>query len=517
MGSSTTTPQASPQLTGLAPRRLAWSVLQAVAAGAYADTALERALKDSSLPPRDRALATDLAYGAIRQRALLDGWITAHGRLPAERQPPKLRWLLHVGLYQLLFLQRVPASAAVSTTVQLAREGGLERLAPVVNGLLRNVQRQREALAADPNLVDPQPWHGLPLPEDPAASLALRQSLPLWLAQELLSWQPPDAVEGFALASNTPPPLDLRVNSLRTDRATLQAQLAEAGLRAAPLPDLPEGLTLLDRPGDLRALPGYAEGHWSVQDRQAQRIVLLLDPQPGETLLDACAAPGGKATHCAERMANQGEVWAVDRSAARLQRLAINAERLGLNTLHPLATDAATLLAEQPSWRGRFDRILLDAPCSGLGTLARHADARWRQTPATITELETLQATLLAALAPLLAPGGRFVYATCTVHPRENQGQMAAFLAHQPHWQLAQECQWWPQPGGGDGFYAALFLNGGVDQGIGGGGATGGGGGGGGGGSAAGGAAGAGASAAGAGGAGTSGEESWEGGVRGSD
>jgi 16S rRNA (cytosine967-C5)-methyltransferase len=264
-------------------------------------------------------------------------------------------------------------------------------------------------------------------------------------------------------------------------------------------------------------LPGYAEGHWSVQDRQAQRIVLLLDPQPGETLLDACAAPGGKATHCAERMANQGEVWAVDRSAARLQRLAINAERLGLHTLHPLATDAATLLAEQPSWRGRFDRILLDAPCSGLGTLARHADARWRQTPATITELETLQATLLAALAPLLAPGGRFVYATCTVHPRENQGQMAAFLSHQPHWQLAQECQWWPQPGGGDGFYAALFLNGAVDQGIGGGGATGGGGGGGGGGSAAGGAAGAGASAAGAGGAGTSGEESWEGGVRGSD
>ncbi len=516
MGSSTTTPS-TPQVSGLASRRLAWSVLQAVAAGAYADTALERALKDSSLPPRDRALATDLAYGAIRQRALLDGWITAHGRVPAERQPPKLRWLLHVGLYQLLCLQRVPASAAVSTTVQLAREGGLERLAPVVNGLLRNVQRQREALASDPNLAaDLLPWQGLPLPEDPAASLALRQSLPLWLAQELLTWQPPDAVEGFALASNSPPPLDLRVNPLRTDRATLLGQLAEAGLRAEPLPDLPEGLTLLDRPGDLRAWPGYAEGHWSVQDRQAQRIVLLLDPQPGECVLDACAAPGGKATHCAERMANQGEVWAVDRSSARLQRLAINAERLGLQpTLHPLAADAATLLVENPSWRGRFDRILLDAPCSGLGTLARHADARWRQTPATIAELELLQAHLLAGLAPLLAPGGRFVYATCTLHPRENQGQMAAFLARQPHWQLAEERQWWPQPGGGDGFYAALFLNqGAADQGSGGGGGgaeTGGGGGGGGGG----GAAGGGPGAAGEGGAGTSGAVGWEGGDNG--
>ena len=515
MGSPATSPQTSPQATGLAPRRLAWSVLQAVAAGAYADTALERALQGSTLPPRDRALATDLAYGAIRQRALLDGWITAHGRVPAERQPPKLRWLLHVGLYQLLCLQRVPASAAVTTTVQLAREGGLERLAPVVNGLLRNVQRQREAFPADPNPADPQPWRGLPLPEDPAASLALRQSLPLWLARELLTWRSSPEAEAFALASNTPPPLDLRLNPLRTDRATLLAQLSDAGLRAAPLPDLPEGLTLLDRPGDLRALPGYAEGHWSVQDRQAQRIVLLLDPRPGELLLDACAAPGGKATHCAERMANQGEVWAVDRSAARLQRLAINAERLGLHTLHPLAADATTLMAERPSWRGRFDRILLDAPCSGLGTLARHADARWRQTPATIAELETLQANLLAALAPLLAPGGRFVYATCTVHPRENQGQIAPFLAGQSRWQLAEERQWWPQPGGGDGFYAALFVDKSVDEGVdqgrgggGGGGATGGGGGGGG-------AAGAGTSAAGEGGAGTSGADGWAGGING--
>jgi 16S rRNA (cytosine967-C5)-methyltransferase len=507
---------ASEQPSGLAPRRLAWSVLQAVAAGAYADAALERAFKGTPLPPRDRALVTDLAYGAIRQRALLDGWITAQGRLPAERQPPKLRWLLHIGLYQLLFLDRVPPAAAVSTTVHLARAGGLERLAPVVNGLLRNVQRQREGLLCDPNRGDPQPWQGLPLPQDAAASLALRQSLPLWLAQHLLTWRSSPEAEAFALASNTPPPLDLRVNPLRTDRPTLLAQLAEAGLRAEPLADLPEGLTLLDRPGDLRALPGYAEGHWSVQDRQAQRIVLLLDPQPGELLLDACAAPGGKATHCAERMANQGEVWAVDRSAARLQRLAINAERLGLHTLQPLAADATTLLADRPSWRGRFDRILLDAPCSGLGTLARHADARWRQTPATIAELETLQANLLAALAPLLAPGGRFVYATCTVHPRENQGQIAPFLARQSHWQLAEERQWWPHPGGGDGFYAALFLDGhgddeSVDQGRGGGGgggATGRGGGGGG-------AAGAGTSAAGEGGAGTSGADGWAGGING--
>ncbi len=463
--------------------------MQAVAAGAWADAALERALQRTPLPPRDRALATDLAYGAIRQRTLLDSWITARGRVAAEKQPPLLRWLLHVGLYQVLFLERVPASAAVSTTVQLAREGSLERLAPVVNGLLRAVLRQREGLPAGAAA-----WEGLPLPEDAASSLGLRHSLPLWLARDLLAWRGPDDAELFARAANAPPPFDLRVNTLRTDPATLIGRLAAAGLRAEPLPDLPEGITLLDRPGDPRALPGYAEGHWSVQDRQAQRIVPLLDPRPGEWILDACAAPGGKATHCAERMGDQGEVWAVDRSSARLERLRANGERLGLRALRPLVADAATLLEEQPGWRQRFDRILLDAPCSGLGTLARHADARWRQSPTTVADLAALQATLLERLAPLLAPGGRFVYATCTVHPRENQEQIAGVLAHQSQWHLGQELQWWPRPGGGDGFYAAVLTDQGAGGGGGGGMATGTGGGG-----KGGGALGAGASAAGVG------------------
>jgi 16S rRNA (cytosine967-C5)-methyltransferase len=436
-------------------------VLQAVAAGAYADAALERALQGSALPPRDRALATDLAYGAIRQRALLDGWITARGRVAAERQPPKLRWLLHVGLYQLLFLQRVPAAAAVSTTVQLAREGGLERLAPVVNGLLRGVLRLREPLPEGA-----PPWQGLTVPDDAPASLALRHSLPLWLAESLLGWRGASGAETFAEACNATPPLDLRVNPLRTDQATLLHRLKAAGLRAEALPGLPNGITLLDRPGDPRALPGYAEGLWSVQDRQAQRIVPLLDPQPGEILLDACAAPGGKASHCAERMGDQGEVWAIDRSAQRLQRLRANGERLGLRALHPLAADATTLLLQRPEWRQRFDRILLDAPCSGLGTLARHADARWRQSPATVAELVALQHALLDGLAPLLAPGGRLVYATCTVHPDENQLAVAAALKRHGRWRLEQDLQWWPQAAGGDGFYAAVLI----DQGAGGGG-----------------------------------------------
>jgi 16S rRNA (cytosine967-C5)-methyltransferase len=192
-----------------------------------------------------------------------------------------------------------------------------------------------------------------------------------------------------------------------------------------------------------------------VQDRAAQQVVALLDPQPGERVLDACAAPGGKATQIAECMADRGELWAVDRSEARLRRLAANAARLGLQLPQGLVADATALAALRPAWRGHFDRLLLDAPCSGLGTLARHADARWRITPAAIGELVGLQRQLLEGLAPLLRPGGVLVYATCTVHPAENAELVAAFLAAHPAWQLERSWQRWPAPGGGDGFYAA--------------------------------------------------------------
>ena len=347
---SVAAPESPP--VGLAPRQLAWQVLLAVGAGAYADLALERELQRHPLEGADRALATELAYGAIRQRRLLDGWLDALGKVPAARQPPKLRWLLHLGLYQLLFSTRVPASAAVSTSVELAKQGGLGRLAPVVNGLLRACGRRRAG-------AKPEPWDGLgPLPADPAGSLALRHSLPAWLAELAMQWPEPEL---FAAACNQPPALDLRVNPLRTSRAAVLEAFAAAGLEAAPLPELANGLTLRGRSGELRHLPGYGEGHWCVQDRSAQAVGLLLDPQPGERILDACAAPGGKSTHLAELIGDQGEVWAVDRSEGRLRRVGVNAARLGLVSIHTLVADAIELAAEKPEWCGWFDHILLDA------------------------------------------------------------------------------------------------------------------------------------------------------------
>jgi 16S rRNA (cytosine967-C5)-methyltransferase len=434
-------------------------VLLAVAGGAYADLALERELQRCDLPPADRALATELAYGAIRQRLLLDAWLDVLGRVAAARQPPKLRWLLHLGAYQLLFSQRVPAAAAVSTSVELAKRVGLARLAPVVNGMLRELLRRRQGLVP-PLGSGLEPWRGLPLPEDACGSLALRHSLPLWLAELLLQWLPPERAEAFAQACNQAPPLDLRVNRLRGSREALLDELSVAAVAAEPLAGtgLEQAITLQGRVGDPRQLPGYAEGRWCVQDRSAQRIAPLLDPRAGERVLDACAAPGGKSTHIAELMGDQGEVWAVDRSAARLQRLERNAVRLGLHCIRTLAVDAADLATLRPDWRGHFDRLLLDVPCSGLGTLARHADARWRVAPAAIGELAALQRRLLEAVLPLLRPGGVLLYATCTVHPAENGELIDAFLAGHPGWSELQRQQWWPGGGEGDGFFAALLL-----------------------------------------------------------
>jgi len=439
-------PAAPSSRDALLSRRVAWDVLEAVAAGAYADVALERALRRRSLAAVDRGFVTELSYGAIRWRQWLDGWLDRLGKVPANKQPPHLRWLLHIGLYQLLRMERVPASAAVNTTVELAKQGKLVRLAPVVNGLLRSALRVHEAGEA------------LTLPEEPAAALAQQQSLPLWLSRKLLGWCGQEKAESIARAFNQVPPLDLRVNRLRSAPDQVAGRLAEHGIATAPISGCPQGLQVLEPAGDLRQWPGFDEGDWCVQDRAAQWVAPLLDPSPGQRVLDACAAPGGKATHLAELMGDEGEIWAVDRSPGRLQRVAANASRLGCSSIQALAADASQLGQERPEWRGRFDRILVDAPCSGLGTLARHPDARWRVTEQSVAELLELQVSLLDGLQPLLAPGGRLVYATCTIHPSENTDQIRGWLQSHPELKLHSEQQRWPDPAGGDGFYAAVIT-----------------------------------------------------------
>ena len=431
---------------GLLPRHLAWKILQAVAAGAYADIALGRALKHADLLPADRTLATELAYGAIRRRRWLDAWLDRLGRVPARQQPPLLRWLLHLGLYQIFWMQRIPASAAINTSVELAKSTELAQLASVVNGLLRSAQRARDT------------GESLELPKDLAAALALKQSLPLWFCQDLITWYGADRAKTMALACNRVPTLDLRVNRLCQQLGAVQCSLAAAGITAMPIPDCPYGLQVPSAAGSPRHWPGYSEGHWSIQDRAAQAIAPLLEAKPGERLLDACAAPGGKSTHLAELIGDHGEVWAVDRSAGRLRRVTANATRLGCTSIRVMTANAVGLSTQYPELYGYFDRILLDAPCSGLGTLARHADARWRVTPLVIDTLITLQSQLLEGLLRLLHPGGRLVYSTCTIHPAENNCQIDRLLQRHPELRmLGQHQHCLDDVGGGDGFYTAVL------------------------------------------------------------
>ena len=438
------------------PRWVAWKVLQSVAAGAFADVALAREFRrhGHQLGTADRALVMELTYGSIRQRRLLDRWLDHCGARPAQQQPPTLRWLLHLGLYQLLFAHNIPEAVAVSSSVELARAHGLGRLTTVVNGLLRAVVRCRQRQEEPP------------LPRPPTASFAARHSLPDWLADLLLQWLPEKEAGAFATLINRPPHLDLRVNRLRATVAQVQAAWGAVDQPLLPIAMAPQGLQLPRGVGAMARQPGYSTGHWSVQDRAAQLVAPLLQPQPGHTVVDMCAAPGGKTTHVAELMKDRGRIIAVDRSAARLRCLQGNARRLGLQSIRTRCADARTL----PRLHGCADRVLLDAPCSGLGTLARHACARWRLNPAAIEELQVLQRQLLNEAVQLVRPGGRLVYATCTVHPGENQAQIDALLNRHPHWRqcplpepLQRLCghstqlQLWPQRHGCDGFFAVAL------------------------------------------------------------
>jgi len=400
-------------------RQLAFLALRSVHWGAFADVALDRVLRGVELSPPDRRLLTELVYGSVRRQRSLDALVSQLSKKRVEQQPPELRSILHLGLYQLRYLNQIPAAAAVNTTVELAKQNGFKGLSGFVNGLLRQYIRLAES-------QDP-----LHLPENPVERLGVLHSYPDWIVTVWLEQLGLAETEQLCIWLNQPPTLDLRVNPLRASVETVQSALEAAGVAAQPLPHLTQGLRLMQA-GPIPSLPGFAEGWWTVQDSSAQLVSHLLAPQPGEVVIDVCAAPGGKTTHLAELMGDQGTVWACDRAASRLRKLKENAKRLNLHAIQTCAGDSRDL----PQFIGQGDRVLLDAPCSGLGTLQRHADARWRQTPKTVEELVILQRQLIEKTAAYVKAGGVLVYATCTLHPAENEAVIQQFLTHQSGWQV---------------------------------------------------------------------------------
>lgn len=403
--------------TSTNPRQIAFLILRDIEQrGAYADIALDRQLRQSCLDASHRGLVSELVYGCVRRRRTLDALIDQLATKPAQQQPPELRLILHLGLYQVRYLDRTPVAIAVDTTVQLAKDNGYKGLAGFVNGVLR------QYLRTQPTLAD--------------ASLGVRYSYPDWLIDAWVAHYGLAETEQLCEWFNQPPTLDLRINPLKTSLEAVEAAFQAENILVTRLPHLPQTLRLLGSVGSIQALPGFKQGWWTIQDASAQAVGLLLDPQPGEVVIDACAAPGGKTTHIAELMQDQGEIWGCDRYPSRLKKIQQNLDRLDLYSIQLLAADSRNL----PQFQGKANRVLLDVPCSGLGTLHRHADARWRQTPEMIQAVIELQAELLEQAAQWVKPGGVLVYSTCTLNPDENQNQITRFLQDHPAWQI-QPCK----------------------------------------------------------------------------
>ena len=404
------------------PRQLAFLALRDIhRRGAFTDIALDRVLRSAKLNRADRGLVTDLVYGSVRRARSLDALIDQLGKKKAHQQPPDLRTILHLGLYQLRYQERIPPSAAVNTTVELAKENGFKGLAGVVNGLLR--QYERLATSSD---------EPLQLPVQPVERLGILHSFPDWMIQIWLEQLGVEETKQLCEWFNQPPTIDLRVNTLQISIEDVEIAMQSAGVDARRVPPLPQALRVVGGTGAIQQLPGFSEGWWSIQDSSAQLVSHLLNPQAGDVVIDACAAPGGKTTHIAELMADEGKIWACDTKASRLKKLKENVQRLQLKSIQICTGDSRNF----SQFTNSADSVLLDAPCSGLGTLHRRPDIRWRITPETVHELSILQGELLEQAATWVKPGGVLVYATCTLHPQENEGVIQPFLERHPHWQI---------------------------------------------------------------------------------
>ena len=411
-------------------REAARRVLRRVEQGqAYATLALGGV--QGGLSPADRGLATERVYGVLRHRARLDRALAAQAPR-GLKLPPGAMAALRVAAYQLLFL-RIPAHAAVDDGVEAVKKLAGASLARFANAVLR-----RLADAGEP-----------PPPSDPWARLEAVQSLPRWIAERV----PAGEAEAFGAAINEPSPLSIRIQPLRTDREALAARLAveRPGIAISAPDDLAEAL-LLRGAGSPEALPSFQEGLFTVQDVAAQRVGRLLGAAPGEKFLDACAGVGGKTTHLAElalRAGGGAEITAADQSRRKLDLAEDAARRLGIGGIRTLEAD---LTGDAPLLPA-YDRILLDAPCSGLGVLRRHPEAKWRPPP-DIAGLAALQARLLRRLVPHVRPGGVLVYSVCTFTDEEGPAQVAALLAAHPELRQTDELRTWPHRDGGDAFFA---------------------------------------------------------------
>ena len=385
---------------------------------AFSGIVLEHALDRARLPPRDAALCTEIVYGTLRWQRHLDWRLAPHLRRPMAKLDPWVRAVLRLTVYQVLFLDRVPRWAAVDEAVSLARLKSRTRgPAEFVNAVLRSLTRAPGAP---------------PLPASEVEAAGLRWSFPDWIAARWIARYGREEAHALMAAMNERPPVALRANTLRVTRDALSARLVQEELaEVRPSTLVPEALVL--KRGTVGSWRAFADGDFAVQDEASMIVARLVGARPGEQVLDACAAPGTKATHLAQMMDDRGGIVAVDPQAARLALLERAATRLGITIVE---TRVGTVASHAARWPGRFDRVLVDAPCSNLGVLRRNPEVKWRRTEADLGQLQSRQRSILEAAATTARPGGTLVYATCSLEPEENEEVFGPFLAAHPDWRI---------------------------------------------------------------------------------
>ncbi|MBO8127686.1 MAG: 16S rRNA (cytosine(967)-C(5))-methyltransferase RsmB [Peptococcaceae bacterium] len=401
-------------MENITAREMALQVLKAVEAdGAYANLALNRVLKQHQPSKLDRAFATELAYGSLRSLNTLDWIIARFLQKPLAAQSVWIRNILRTGVYQIFYMDKVPPAAACNEAVELAKKFGSPGVAKFVNGVLRNVVRQKD------KIIFPD------IDSDLVSHIALKYSHPTWLVKRWLDEFGRDETIALCRANNISPPNTIRTNTLRITRNALAERLEQEGVQVKKSTYAPEGLEIKGF-FSLQDLPSFQEGLFMNQDESSMLVAHAAAPQPGDRVLDTCSAPGGKTTHLAQLMADQGEIVALDVHPHKLALVLENCRRLGIRSVDLSLRDARDLPGRFTEWA---DCVLVDAPCSGLGVLRRRPDARWRKEPGQIPGLVRLQEEILNAAAKCVRPGGVLIYSTCTITREENQQQVEHFLA----------------------------------------------------------------------------------------
>ena len=418
-GNATPAPVETPRTPALPgnPREAALRVLHAVdTRNAFSDRLLDGAHQRGGPDARDQALLHELVKGTLRWRGRIDWTLDPLVHVGLDRLQPWIKNILRLGAYQILFLERVPIHAAVDESVKLANQYGHPGSAGLVNSVLRRLEERKHEL--------------VPPDGDDAESLAVSGSHPRWLVERWLARFGATDTRALLLADNRPSHVGLRVNRLRGTREQLIERLAAEGVGAHAARLSPD-LVWLDDGVPIGRLQVLRDGFCTAQDESEAMVGRLVGPQPHERILDLCAAPGGKCTHLAELMGDEGEVWAMERAEGRVAVLQATVERLGTHAVHVVQGDGCHYAFPMP-----FDRVLVDAPCSGLGVLGRRADARWRKGPEILEEMPGLQLELLAAGGRHARPGGVLVYSVCSFEPEETTDLVERFLESSPNFVL---------------------------------------------------------------------------------